>query len=98
MRSRSSIGKLGGAGMGGEQCRQPRRIAARHAAFGGDAVDADVTARRVKPRFVALGVVVVDEAEIERGAQPQLELLERREISVVGAALRHRQMEELDWP
>ncbi len=41
---------------------------------------------------------MVDEAEVERGARAQLELLERREIGVVGAALRHRQVEELDSP
>jgi len=32
--------------MRGEQCRQPRGIAARHAAFSADAVDACMAARR----------------------------------------------------
>src|ERR1700692_2780318 len=57
---------------------------------------AGVAAPRGEPRLVALGVVVVDEAEIERGAGAQLQLLERCEIGVVGAALRHRQVEEID--
>jgi hypothetical protein len=55
-----------------EQRRQPRGIAARHAAFGADAVDAHVTARRREPRGVALGVVVMNEAEIEFGVPAKL--------------------------
>ena len=56
-----------------EQRRQPRGIAARHAAFGADAVDARVTARRREPRGVARGVVVVNEAEIKFGLRAKLQ-------------------------
>ena len=70
----SQVAAASAAGMSGEQRRQPRRIAACHAAFGADAVDADVAAGRRQPCGVARGVVVVDQAEIERGLarQPQL--------------------------
>ena len=49
-------------------------------------------------RRIAGGIVMVDEAEIELGLGPQLQLGERREIGVVRAPLGHRHMKELDRP
>jgi hypothetical protein len=48
-----------------EQGLQARRIAAAHSAFGADAVDARMPARRSKPRGVARRIGMVNEAEIE---------------------------------
>ena len=73
--------------MSGEQRRKTHGIAARHAAFGSDAVDAGVAARGSKPRRVAGWVIVVNETEIELGLRLQLQSLQRREIAVVGAPL-----------
>ena len=69
-----------------EERGQPRRIAARHAAFGGDAVDARMAPRRGEARRIAGRVVVMDEAEIEFGLGAEAQIFERREIGVVGAA------------
>ena len=53
--------------MRSEQPGQARGIAARHAALGGDAVDAHVASRRRQAGGVTRGIVVVDQAEIELG-------------------------------
>src|SRR6201993_1677168 len=52
--------------------------------------------RRGQPCGTALRVVVMDEAEIKRSVRAQAQIVERREIAVIGAALCHRHMEELD--
>ena len=82
--------------MRGEERRQARRVTARHAALGSDAVHADVAAGRREAGRVALGVVMVDQAEIELGLIAELQLFERREIGIVAAALGHRHVKELD--
>ena len=51
--------------MRGEQRREARRIAARHAAFGGDAVNPGVAPRRGQAVPIALGIIVMDKAQIE---------------------------------
>src|SRR5207248_5094127 len=79
--------RLHRARMGGEQRWQPRRIAARHAAFGADAVDAGVTAGGSKPCLIAVRVVVVNEAEIKFGLGTELQSLQRRVVRVVGPRL-----------
>jgi hypothetical protein len=53
--------------VGGEEAGEARGVAAGHAAFGADAVDAHVAAGGGETRLVALGIVVVDEAEVELG-------------------------------
>jgi hypothetical protein len=53
--------------MGGEECRQSRRIAACHAAFGRDPGDARMAPCRGKARHIARRVGVMNEAEIEGG-------------------------------
>ena len=69
--------------MRSEHAGQPRGIAARHATLGSDAVDAHVAPRDGKPSGIALGVIVVDETEVEFGLRTQLQCLERH---VIGAA------------
>jgi len=66
----------------GEERRQPRRIAARHTAFRGHAVDPGMTPRRGEPRRIALHVVVMDEAEIKRSVGTQAQMFERREMAI----------------
>jgi hypothetical protein len=53
--------------VGREKRRETARVAAGHAAFGGDAVDPGVAARGGEAGGVAASVVVVDEAEIKLG-------------------------------
>ena len=52
------------AGVRGQQRRQPRGIAARHAALGADAIDARVAAGGGETGRVAVRVVVMDQPEI----------------------------------
>src|SRR6516162_6213131 len=98
MKSGNGLKNLGAAGRGAwcldySCARINRRVWRRgHAPRAAPAGGPD----RRAPCLVARGVAVVDQAEIERGSRAQLQLLQRREISVVGAALRHRQMEEVD--
>ena len=71
-------------------------IAARHAAFGGYAVDPGMTPGGGETSRVAGHVIAVNEAEIELGFRAQLQPGERCEIGVIGPRFRHRQVEELD--
>jgi hypothetical protein len=82
--------------VGGEQARQPRRIAARHAAFGRDPINPCMPPRRRQPRGVSRRIRVMDKAEIELGFGAQLQPFERREIRVVGAVFGYRHVEILD--
>jgi len=82
--------------VGCQQFRKARGIAARHAAFGGYAVDPDMAPGGGEASSVAGHVAAVNEAEIELGFRAQLQPGERCEIGVVGARFRHRQVEELD--
>src|SRR5271170_6192361 len=87
---------LGGADMGGKKCRQPRRVAARHAAFGCHAADACVALRRPQPCRIAWRIAVMNQTKVEPGLGVQTQVFEWHKIGVVGAVLRHRHMEELD--
>ena len=40
-----------------------------------------------KPRRVALGIIVMDETEIELGLRLQMQIVERGEIGIIGAPL-----------
>ena len=73
--------------MCGKECRQPRRVAARHPAFGCYAVDTCIAPRRPQPRRIALRILVMNEAEVELGLGVQTKIFERRKIGVVGAVL-----------
>jgi hypothetical protein len=53
---------LGRANVCSQERGQRRRIAARHAAFGGDAVDPGLAPGRGQPCRIAWRVVVVNEA------------------------------------
>src|SRR5215470_11080467 len=88
--------QFGGLRVGCQQFRKARGIAARHAAFGGYAVDPDMASGGGEASSVAVHVVAMNEAEIELGFRAQLQPGERREIGVVGARFRHWQVEELD--
>ena len=68
---KTSEGSFRQLGVRREQRRQPRRIAARHAAFGADAVDPRMPPGGGKPRRVAAGIVVVDQAEIKLGLRDE---------------------------
>src|SRR5436305_433908 len=82
--------------MRGEQRWKARRIAARHAAFGRNAIDPRVTPRRRETRPVARRIVVMHEPEIELCFRVQPQSFERREKRVVRAVLWHRHMKILD--
>ena len=49
-----------------------------------------------KPRRVALGIIVMDETEIELGLRLQMQIVERGEIGIIGAPLGNRHVKELD--
>src|SRR5271165_4216120 len=69
------------------------RAGARHAAFGGDAEQRRVTARRGDAGFGALGAVLgVHDAEEERGTFGELEIAKRPVKGVVAAVHRHGHM------
>jgi hypothetical protein len=57
-----------------------------------------VAASGGKPRRVAACIVVMHKAEIKLGLRAKLQVLQRRKVSVIGARLDHRHVEELDRP
>ena len=100
---RQANGRLTSLLFGGLRVRCEQRwetcgIAARHAAFGGHAVDADIALSSGEASGVAGHVVAVNEAKIELGFRAQLQPGERCKIGVVCARFRHRQVEELNQP
>jgi hypothetical protein len=91
------MASLGGdsscADMCGKECRQARRVATRHRAFGCYAVDTCIPSRRPQPRRIALHIALMNEAEVELALGVQTKIFERRKIGIVGAVPRHRHME-----
>ena len=73
--------------MGCQQFRKASGIAARHAAFGGYAVDPDMAPGGGEASSVAGHVVAVNEAEIELGFRAQLQPDERCEIRTISTMI-----------
>jgi hypothetical protein len=71
----------------------PLRIAMRHTAFGGHAVSPNMAPVGRKASGVALDVVTANEAEIKLGFNPQRQPVQQCNEGIVGAWLRHWQVE-----
>src|ERR1700739_457532 len=96
--SRDSSAQFGRLRVRREQRWETLGITARHAAFGGYAVDPDMALGGGEASGVPGGVIAVNEPEIELRFRAQLQPGERCEIGVVGARFRHRQGKETCCP